>query len=28
MMEDLDRDIRDHIDRETEDNIARGMTPE
>jgi len=28
MMEDLDRDIRDHIERETEDNIARGMTPE
>ena len=28
MMEDLDRDIRDHIDLETDDNIARGMTPE
>src|SRR6266852_995786 len=28
MMEDLDRDIRDHIERETEENIARGMTPE
>jgi len=28
MMEDLDRDIRDHIERETEDNIERGMTPE
>jgi putative ABC transport system permease protein len=28
MMEDLDRDIRDHIERETEDNMARGMTPE
>ena len=28
MMEDLDRDIRDHIETETEDNIARGMTPE
>jgi predicted permease len=28
MMEDLDRDIRDYIERETEDNIARGMTPE
>jgi len=27
-MEDLDRDIRDHIERETDDNIARGMTPE
>ena len=25
MLEDLDRDIRDHIARETEDNIARGM---
>src|SRR3954451_18866341 len=28
IMEDLDRDIRDHIERETEDNIARGMSPE
>jgi predicted permease len=28
MMEDLDRDIRDHIETETEDNIARGMAPE
>jgi predicted permease len=28
VMEDLDRDIRDHIETETEDNIARGMTPE
>ncbi|HYL65279.1 MAG TPA: ABC transporter permease [Candidatus Methylomirabilis sp.] len=28
MMEDLDRDIRDHLEREAEDNIARGMTPE
>ena len=28
MLDDLDRDIRDHIDRETEDNIARGMSPE
>ena len=28
MMDDLDRDIRDHIDRETEENIARGMSPE
>jgi hypothetical protein len=28
MLEDLDRDMRDHIARETEDNIARGMTPE
>src|ERR1700737_4444001 len=28
MMEDLDRDIRDHIERETQDNIERGMSPE
>jgi predicted permease len=28
IMEDLDGDIRDHIDRETEENIARGMSPE
>jgi len=28
MLEDLDRDIRDHIERETEDNIALGMAPE
>jgi putative ABC transport system permease protein len=28
MMEDLDQDIRDHIERETQDNIARGMAPE
>ena len=27
MMEDLDQDIRDHIERETQDNIARGMAP-
>jgi predicted permease len=26
MMEELDRDIRDHIERETQDNIDRGMT--
>ena len=26
-LSDLDGDIRDHIDRETEDNIARGMPP-
>ena len=26
--DDLDREFRDHIDAETEDNIARGMTPE
>src|ERR671914_2333504 len=24
----LDQDIRDHIERETQDNIERGMTPE
>ncbi len=28
MMEDLDRDIRDHIEMETQDNIERGMPPE
>jgi predicted permease len=28
MMEDLDQDIRDHIERETQDNIERGMPPE
>ena len=28
MMEDLDQDIRDHLERETEDNIERGMSPE
>ena len=28
MLADLDHDIRDHIARETEDNIARGMSPE
>jgi putative ABC transport system permease protein len=28
MLEDLDQDLRDHIDCETEDNIARGMTPQ
>jgi putative ABC transport system permease protein len=28
MLEDLDRDISEHIDRETQDNIARGMSPE
>ena len=27
MMEDLDRDIREHIERETQDNIDRGMPP-
>ena len=28
MMEDLDRDIRDYIERETQDNIERGMPPQ
>jgi predicted permease len=28
MMEELDQDIRDHIEHETQDNIERGMTPE
>ena len=28
MLEDLDQDIRDHIQAETQDNIARGMPPE
>ncbi len=28
MMEGLDEDIREHIERETQDNIERGMTPE
>jgi predicted permease len=28
MLEELDRDIREHIERETEDNIERGMSPE
>ena len=27
-LDDLDREIRDHIDAETEDNIARGMSPD
>src|ERR1700730_16151527 len=27
-LEDLDRDIRDHIEEETQDNIARGMAPD
>jgi len=27
-LENLDRDIRDHIERETQDNIERGMPPE
>src|SRR5579864_5315423 len=28
MLDDLDQDIRDHIEAETQDNIARGMSPE
>src|SRR5271154_6333717 len=28
MLEDLDQDIRDHIARESQDNIERGMSPE
>src|SRR5439155_13706093 len=28
VLEDLDQDIRDHIERETQDNIERGMPPE
>jgi putative ABC transport system permease protein len=28
MMEDLDQDIRDYIERETQDNIERGLPPE
>jgi predicted permease len=28
MLNDLDQDIRDHIDRETQDNIERGMSPD
>jgi putative ABC transport system permease protein len=28
MMEELDRDIRDHIEMEMQDNIERGMTAE
>jgi len=28
LLEDLDQDIRDHIDRETQDDIDRGMSPE
>jgi putative ABC transport system permease protein len=28
ILEDLDSDIRDHIERETQDNIERGITPE
>jgi hypothetical protein len=28
MLEDLDRDIQEHIERETQDNIDRGMSAE
>ena len=28
MLNDLDQDIQDHIELETQDNIARGMLPE
>ncbi|HXN51357.1 MAG TPA: ABC transporter permease [Candidatus Acidoferrum sp.] len=28
MMEELEQDIRDHIERETQDNIERGLSPE
>jgi len=28
MMEDLDQDIRDFVERETQDNVDRGMPPE
>ena len=28
MLEELDRDIREHIERETEDNVGRGLSPE
>ncbi len=28
VLEDLDKDIRDHLERETQDNIERGMSPE
>src|SRR5712671_3675534 len=28
MLEELDQDIRDHIQSETQDNIERGMSPE
>jgi hypothetical protein len=28
MLKELEEDIREHIERETEDNIERGMTPE
>lgn len=28
MLKELDADIAEHIERETQDNLARGMTPE
>src|SRR5438270_12755211 len=28
MLEELDADIREHVERETQDNVERGMTPE
>jgi hypothetical protein len=28
ILDDLDQDIQDHIERETQDNIGRGMSPE
>jgi hypothetical protein len=28
MLDDLDRDIREHLEQETQDNIERGMSPE
>jgi hypothetical protein len=28
MLEELDQDIREHIERETQDNFERGMSPE
>jgi hypothetical protein len=28
MLQGLDQDIRDHLERETQDNIDRGMSPE
>src|SRR5438445_9645129 len=28
VLEDIDQDIRDHIEKETQDNIERGMPPE
>jgi len=28
LLHELDQDIRDHIERETQDNIDRGISPE